>query len=348
MFNIHLIDTPGFDDTDRKDAAVLKDIAGWLSRTYRKGMRISGILYLHRISDTRMGGTAKRNLLVFTQLCGPDCFPHVVLATTMWSGVEIPDGQKREEELINTGKFWGDMVQSGAVVKRLKGDKQSALAVLDILISRRQKLTLQIQDEIVNKKKQVVDTFAGKQVDEDLRRLQEKHEKAMLAFRRDMEKAIADNDAFAQARLEKHQSEAKKQMRAAEESRESLKADFDKLQKERNEELEKIKKTVNEQTIEIEKRMEEKLDMEKKLRDGHGDPAKIEHYLEKYNLRLEKMEADLARGHQAAEKKRGGMFLTQSQLLSNLMLVPGVTSDFGRSFSTCMNLFVQLVAHLVL
>jgi hypothetical protein len=103
---VHLIDTPGFDDTNKNDAEVLKDIANWLNTTYQNETLLSGVLYLHRISDSRMQGSAKRNLLMFMQLCGPHCYQNVMLATTMWS--ILPDeatGEAREKELVE--KFWG-------------------------------------------------------------------------------------------------------------------------------------------------------------------------------------------------------------------------------------------------
>lgn len=102
---VHLIDTPGFDDTNRGDADVLKDIATWLSATYKEKTLLSGVLYLHRIIDPRMAGSAKRNLLMFMQLCGPRCFENIVLTTTMWSQVPADIGEARERELVET--FWG-------------------------------------------------------------------------------------------------------------------------------------------------------------------------------------------------------------------------------------------------
>jgi hypothetical protein len=101
---VHLIDTPGFDDTNRGDADVLKDIATWLSSTYQKQKLLNGILYLHRIIDPKMAGSAKRNLLTFSELCGSDCFRHVVLTTTIWSLVHAKLGEAREKELIDI--FW--------------------------------------------------------------------------------------------------------------------------------------------------------------------------------------------------------------------------------------------------
>lgn len=54
---VHLIDTPGFDDTNKKDVEVLRDIAGWLGVTYKKKILLSGLIYLHPIdSEVRLCG----------------------------------------------------------------------------------------------------------------------------------------------------------------------------------------------------------------------------------------------------------------------------------------------------
>ena len=76
---IHLIDTPGFDDTELKETDILRKIAAWLGDAYDSEIRLSGLVYLHRISDPRMPGSAKRNLHMFQRLCGPQCLQGVVL-----------------------------------------------------------------------------------------------------------------------------------------------------------------------------------------------------------------------------------------------------------------------------
>lgn len=81
---VYLIDTPGFDDTSRSDIDVLREIAGWLTASYSNRVFPHGIIYLHRISDVRMQGSAKKNLLMFKKLCGDDALRKVVLTTTIW------------------------------------------------------------------------------------------------------------------------------------------------------------------------------------------------------------------------------------------------------------------------
>ena len=73
-----MIDTPGFDDTFKPDIEVLKTAATWLSEAYQKDLLLTGIIYLHRITDPKMGGTARKDLMMFKKLCGEDSFSNVV------------------------------------------------------------------------------------------------------------------------------------------------------------------------------------------------------------------------------------------------------------------------------
>ena len=57
-----------------------------------------------------MQGSAKSNILLFTQLCGDNALQKVVLATTMWDVVEEGIGAKREQELKEKKEFWGYMI----------------------------------------------------------------------------------------------------------------------------------------------------------------------------------------------------------------------------------------------
>ncbi|KDQ22972.1 hypothetical protein PLEOSDRAFT_1014870, partial [Pleurotus ostreatus PC15] len=94
-----LADTPGFDDTNMSDTEVLNIIANWLKTTYRNKVKLTGIIYMHRISDNRMAGTPMRNLKLFAKLCGTVAAEGVVMTTTMWDIVEAETGRAREKEL---------------------------------------------------------------------------------------------------------------------------------------------------------------------------------------------------------------------------------------------------------
>ena len=128
---IHLIELPGFDDTHRSDAEVLDEVAPWLLDIYDKNSQLSGIIYLHRISDARWRESDRTNLDMLWKLCGPDFFPNITFATTFWDNIEPSVGAEREKELVEREHLWGFMLSRGSVVARHSGSRQSALAILE-------------------------------------------------------------------------------------------------------------------------------------------------------------------------------------------------------------------------
>jgi hypothetical protein len=80
--NTVLIDTPGFDDGYRTDGEVLKDIASCLQFTHEHNMKLTGIIYLHRITDPKITHSTMRNLTMFRKLCGNGSLKNVVPTTS--------------------------------------------------------------------------------------------------------------------------------------------------------------------------------------------------------------------------------------------------------------------------
>ncbi|CAM1504157.1 Fc.00g017480.m01.CDS01 [Cosmosporella sp. VM-42] len=81
------LDTPGFDDANRSDTDVLKEIAPGPKMTHMSDIKLRGILYLHQIPDDRILGSAKRNILMFNKLCRQGALKRVILATPRWDEV---------------------------------------------------------------------------------------------------------------------------------------------------------------------------------------------------------------------------------------------------------------------
>ncbi|KXN84716.1 hypothetical protein AN958_12143 [Leucoagaricus sp. SymC.cos] len=99
-----LVDTPGFDDTTRTDMEILAMISDWLAKTYKSDVKLTGLIYLHRITDNRMAGSPYKNLRMFGNLCGDDATTRVILVSTMWERVDPAVGAKREGQLPKTYK----------------------------------------------------------------------------------------------------------------------------------------------------------------------------------------------------------------------------------------------------
>ena len=183
-----MIDTPGFDDTERSDTEILTLIADWLRDSYDSGTFLSGIIYLHRISDVRMMGSAISNLRMFRKLCGPDNLTSVHLVTTMWDKVTKEEGERRESDLTGPNGFWSAMVASGCVVERHDGSPESAQALMFELV-RQSPFVVGMQKEMAAGKT-LIETEAGSSLNEELIKMQRKYEEELAAIKEETEIAI--------------------------------------------------------------------------------------------------------------------------------------------------------------
>ncbi|KDQ53019.1 hypothetical protein JAAARDRAFT_100020, partial [Jaapia argillacea MUCL 33604] len=156
-----LVDTPGFDDTKKTDAEILKIIGNWLAKTYGNKVKLAGILYLHRISDNRMSGSPLKNLRMFGKLCGDTAARHVVLVSSMWDRVDLGVALKRETELKEN--FWKGMLDNGASVDRFTNSPASGWEIVrKVLHNKDNSEALLLQEEMVDLQKRLNETEAGK------------------------------------------------------------------------------------------------------------------------------------------------------------------------------------------
>lgn len=235
---IWLVDTPGFDDTDRSDSDILKDVAFWMASVYTKEARLAGIIYLHRISDVRLGGQALKNLRMFKKLCGQNNLNSVILATTHWSnaeGVRISEqvGHEREMELIGTEGFWGGMVENGSEVMRHDGSPKSALDIVLTLVRRRLRVVLDIQTQLVDEKRSLDDTDAAQALQAELMRERKRFQEKLEQVQRDMESALEDHDKEWQEQLEKEGRLYEEKIKKTHAETEALKTNLEKIVKEK-------------------------------------------------------------------------------------------------------------------
>ncbi|KAJ8131809.1 hypothetical protein O1611_g1810 [Lasiodiplodia mahajangana] len=295
---IYMIDTPGFDDTNRSDTDVLKDIATWLTESYEENIRLSGMLYMHRITDTRMGGSAKKNLFMFKKLCGPNAMDNILLVTTMWENVDPAAGNKREEELIETTDFWGVMLQQGASIERHQNNHDSAMRLLAHFVNKKT-ITMAIQSEMVNDNKMLHETTAGQELDSVL-------EEQRVRFQKELEDT---KEMFRQAQ-EQHDQESAEQLR---EHREKMIEKLEQIRRER-EELKVNMQKMHESSAKGAKRvkeLEKKLECQERiiqdLRDSTlGGNKRIQSESEELKADMQKMHESRAKGAkkvQELEKK---------------------------------------------
>ncbi|KAI2613261.1 hypothetical protein GGR54DRAFT_330483 [Hypoxylon sp. NC1633] len=171
-YNVYFIDTPGFDDTNRSDLEILKSVSNFLSVAYANRNYLNGLIYLHQISDTRMGRTKGLNIEMFKALCGEDAFSNVAILTSMWStdesSIEFVKQISREAQLKE--EYLVDIIGEDGLLKRLKSedsftiDVSSAKEIFEGLFDswKNDKITLRIQHELVNDLVLLHETAAGK------------------------------------------------------------------------------------------------------------------------------------------------------------------------------------------
>ncbi|KAG6382119.1 P-loop containing nucleoside triphosphate hydrolase protein [Boletus reticuloceps] len=189
--HVVLVDTPAFDDTFKSDLDILNTISNWLNSSYKRGKLLSGILYLHRITDNRMAGTPLRNLRVFRKLCGKDALDKVYLTTTMWDEVDQSIGERRLEELGT--EYWRSMIIQGAEVVCLQNNEDSAKQIIQQILSQEvvRKAVL-LQEEMADLRKELEETQAGQELYSQLEKLVERQ--MVLLKRIDEERKVASKE----------------------------------------------------------------------------------------------------------------------------------------------------------
>jgi len=234
-----LIDTPGFDDTSRSNTDILKEIAACFCNVYAKGLRLNGIIYLHRISDPRMSGSAIKNLNMLQKLCGTQSLPNVVLVTTMWGELQqqtggIAAGERREEELKKTDLFWAGMLSHGSNIMRHTGDRESAQAILSSILDTRTKVTLNIQTEMIDEGLRLDQTAAGKYLKQDYTDLMHKYKVEAEEMQKSKLAAINEKDIEMVVAMEEEMSKLTDEIAKAKRADEMLKLDFRVLRDEKS------------------------------------------------------------------------------------------------------------------
>ncbi|KAI0789968.1 P-loop containing nucleoside triphosphate hydrolase protein [Abortiporus biennis] len=274
-----LIDTPGFDDSTLSDTDVLKMVALHLSMTYEQGFKLNGLIYMHRITDFKMGGISRRNFNMFRKLCGDDTLQNVLIVTTMWGLVDKEMGEARERELMSDERLMKPVIDKGARMVRHDNDVQTARNIMFMMLNNRP-MALQIQKEIIDEKKDISETAAGVELDRELAALAKKHRDELVSIQKDMEQALKEKD-----------EETRKELEAC---RKEVQSNMDNINKDR----ERLSKEFAQEKDRAEKRMQEvrkELTAEKKAREEREKALEKMEAEYRENSRLNVQERELMR-----------------------------------------------------
>jgi hypothetical protein len=223
------VDTPGFDDNHRSETEILRELANSLNAAYKSNIRLTGIVYLHRISDVRVGVSDARNMRLFMKLCGDESLTSVVLATTMWDCVPVESGVDRERDLqVNEGS-WRTMILHGSHMFRHNARRESAAQIINYLINRRQPTIIAIQREMIDQDMILARTEAGTEVVVNIEKRIKYHEKKLEDLEPKLQNALAQRNSEEKQELQEFQAECLENIRREQENMQKLQADAHQL-----------------------------------------------------------------------------------------------------------------------
>lgn len=175
---------------------------------------------MHRISDVRMSGISRRNFNMFRTLCGDTTLKNVLVVTNMWGQVSEQVGAAREHELATDGILFKPVLDKGASMRRHNNTRESALDILRFFADKGP-ATLQIQHEMVDQGKGVMQTAAGAELAQEIAEENRKHQEELERQRREAAAQAAAREAETKRQIEelKRQQEARAEQQRLEQQR---------------------------------------------------------------------------------------------------------------------------------
>ncbi|KEP49821.1 50S ribosome-binding GTPase [Rhizoctonia solani 123E] len=217
-----VVDCPGFDDTYLSETEILQSLAGFLTVAYSQNFKITGLLYLHKITDTRVGGASFRHMKMFKEVCGTDSLKNVVYVMNMWSDPPTEDEVLREDELRQSDEFFGGPIAEGAQMARHYNTQESAHNIIRQLLPRPPtvpQLSKQLVDEGLTLEKTNAGVVLGHGLEDEIRQLNDE----IRRLREDHAQATRDNNERFKKSLEAQERKAQEKHKKLEQDIESLK-----------------------------------------------------------------------------------------------------------------------------
>lgn len=122
-----IIDTPGLDDSPALNLSVLNAIAAKLSTS----PPVNAVIYFHRVTNTRLTGSARSNIDLFLSICGTVFYEQTAFVTTMWNTINPKERPRFEGLHHQMQSNIAKKTRSLTKVRKFDASKQEAMAILD-------------------------------------------------------------------------------------------------------------------------------------------------------------------------------------------------------------------------
>ena len=131
--------------------------------------------------------------------------------------------ESREKELRE--KFLKPAIEKGAKMIRHHNTTDSAYNILREIM-KNQPVVLQIQKELVDENKDIIDTDAGGTINKEIRDLIKKHEQELKEIRDEMQQALKEKDEETRRELESVRRELEKKVTEVKKASDGLAANY--------------------------------------------------------------------------------------------------------------------------
>ena len=176
---------------------------------YSAGVRLAGLIYVHRISDDKFTGIAAKNFRMFRELCGEKTLKNVILMTNMWGRVTPQQGATREQQLKD--KYFKQAIEKGAQLCRHNDTPESARAIVRKILHN-QPIVLKIQRELIDENKDIGQTGAGAELNREIHELVSMYQREMRELEESMWRAMREKDREARQELEEEKRRVREEV----------------------------------------------------------------------------------------------------------------------------------------
>ena len=202
---------------------------------------------------------------MFRELCGDTSLENVVIVTSMWDNVPLDVGESREEELSSS--FFKTALNKGARMVRHQNTEQSAHDIIRMIMKNRP-VVLQIQRELVDEHKNIVNTAAGETINKALDEQIKWRQAQLEEVQEQMVQALNEGDEETREEMEEETRNLQELLKRIKEDSERMASNYteekkrmeartEKMQKKMEKERKKVEAEFNRQIADLNRRLQE-------------------------------------------------------------------------------------------
>ena len=160
---------------------------------------------------------------MFRKICGESTLKNVVLVTNMWKEDSQAVNEVREQDL--SSRFFKPALDKGAQMVRHNNTTESAHDILRKIV-KNHPVVLQIQRELVDERKDIIDTAAGELIDKELRDRIKRYQKELKELQEEMAQALKAKDEEMRQELEEAKRELEEKVKEVRKASEGMAANY--------------------------------------------------------------------------------------------------------------------------